>query len=193
MCEEYENIIYSTTPIFLSISYLLGTMVYSKIKQKEELIEEYIKKNKKLIDNDYELKETNQIYYDEIQKLKILNDKLTLELKNNKNLNLEKKKEKEINEKEINEKVGKGILRYKNQDETMYYHGIGHLEKKYSWWRPEKNHCIIEYQNNNRLKYIGWETNNIQDFCNNCILADNLNKGKRKKLYYICQGHSINN
>ena len=88
---------------------------------------------------------------------------------------------------------GCGVLRYKNNEDTLSYHGIGHLEKDYSWWRPLKTRCIIEYKNKDRkIKFPFWETHNISDFCTNCEYCTELNKNRRCKFYYECKGHKIN-
>tara|TARA_Y100000996_G_C22482243_1_gene626686 strand:- start:170 stop:712 length:543 start_codon:yes stop_codon:yes gene_type:complete len=121
----------------------------------------------------------------EIKSLRIENENLTTEITNLKN-QLSNLKEKE-------EDLGQGPIRYKSEDSLLYYHGIGHLEQKYVWWESNKNHCIIEYKNKNQIKYPQWETDNIHIFCSNCVPSTILNKGKRKKIYYICQGHKQSN
>lgn len=155
------------------------------------IIVEYFYSNN--IKKDYiELEKTNLLKSKEIERLKIYNEKLILELKNIKNEKKESEPELEKEEKtdnEIENNFGSGKLRYKILGETdVYYHGIGHLEKKYAWWSPNKNHCIIECNN---VKYPDWETNNIKEFCNNCIKSDKLNKRTRNKTYYICNGHKL--
>ncbi len=124
----------------------------------------------------------------EIEDLRIHIQQLSIENEQNKitiSKNTEEKKP------EINQKThGTGPLRYKNTEGTIYYHGIGHLENKYVWWNQKKNRCIIEYKNKNKkIRYPYWETTDIHQFCTNCIPDENLNKTKRSKFYYICQGH----
>ena len=86
---------------------------------------------------------------------------------------------------------GNGPLRYKDENGVFYYHGIGHIEKHYRWWKPEKNHAIIEYKDTKKIQFPDWETGNVKEFCNNCIPSQKLNKNRRVKFYYICQGHKI--
>ncbi len=144
-----------------------------------------------------ELEKNERLKSEEIQKLKLANDKLHLELKKTKLLLIEDKKnspepelEQEKESRNINE-CGSGPLRYKVEgDKTIYYHGIGHLEKDYSWWKPALKHSIIECKDSN-IKHTNWETNNISEFCNNCVRSELLNKRTRVKVYYICKGHVI--
>lgn len=152
------------------------------------------------IKKDYiELEKNDLLKSKEIQKLKLLNDKLQLELKKTKLLLLEDKKkipELEIEQEKGSSKIsecGSGPLRYKVEgDKTIYYHGIGHLEKDYAWWKPALKHSIIECKESN-IKQHNWETSNVSDFCTNCSKSDILNKRTRVKVYYICKGHVIDN
>lgn len=132
----------------------------------------------------------------EIQRLKLINDKLKLELKNNKQLLLKNKEDNgDKEDKEDNKnyrKSGKGPLRYKIEGEKdIYFHGIGHLENRFSWWDPLYKHSIIEYKDNSKIKYPNWETNDINDFCTNCTKSEKLNKKRRVKIFYTCNGHII--
>ena len=98
--------------------------------------------------------------------------------------------EKKIEPRLSSDGEGCGVLRYKNNEDTLSYHGIGHLEKDYSWWRPLKTRCIIEYKNKDRkIKFPLWETQTINDFCTNCEYCTELNKNRRCKFYYECKGH----
>lgn len=165
---------YSTLHIYFMIEYYL---TYDIKKEYIELETNYILKSK------------------ELNKLKLENDKLQLELKKTKLLLIkDKKKEPEFDTEKESIKVndcGNGPLRYKvDGDKTIYYHGIGHLEKDYSWWKPSLKHSIIEYKKDN-IKQPNWETNNISEFCSNCSKSEKLNKRTRVKIYYICNGHEI--
>lgn len=101
-----------------------------------------------------------------------------------------------ISEKEDEKKIedsGIGVFRYKNKEGTIYYHGMGHLEHKYSWWKPYMNRMICVYTNENRkIKFPDFETHNINDFCSNCEYCGEINKNKRNMFYYECKGHKIN-
>ena len=145
-----------------------------------------------------ELEKNERLKSDEIQKLKLINDRLQLELKKTKILLLkDKKKEPEPEldpEKESRNmsECGNGPLRYKVVgDKTIYYHGIGHLEKDYAWWKPTLKHSIIEYKEDNIKDPKPWKTTNISEFCSNCSKSEILNKRTRVKVYYICNGHVI--
>ena len=37
------------------------------------------------------------------------------------------------------EDYGDGTIRYKSKCGTIYYHGMGHLEKKYMWWSKNES------------------------------------------------------
>ena len=176
------------------------------------------KKNNLLLNNIEKLKlnvesvekEENLLLKDEIKKLKIQNEKLLCkidELKENINKQDKKieeyhRKGNEENEEEVDEEdgedeniknFGSGLIRYKNEEGTMYYHGMGHLEKKYMWWEPYMNHKIRVYSNKDRkLKFKDFETTNIDNFCTNCEYCSDINKNKRNVFYYQCKGHKIN-
>lgn len=172
------TISYSVMHIYFIAEYFL---TYDIKKEYIELEKNYLLKSK------------------EIQRLKLANDKLHLELKKTKLLLIEDKKntpEPELEQEKESRNIsdcGSGPLRYKVEgDKTIYYHGIGHLEKDYSWWKPSLKHSIIEYKDSN-IKHTNWETNNISEFCNNCVRSEMLNKRTRVKVYYICKGHVIDN
>ena len=132
----------------------------------EELSLKIIDKNKKISEYDKKLEENNGM------KLKLRE--------------LEKKSE------EIKDNGG-GVLRYKNEEGTIYYHGMGHLEQKYSWWKPYMNRKICQYTNLNRkLKFPDYETHTIDNFCTNYEYCTEINKNKRNMFYYECKGHKIN-
>lgn len=144
-----------------------------------------IKKDYIEIEKNYNLKSQ------ELHKIKLLNEKLDLELKKTKILLL-KDTENESKNKEEKD-YGNGKIRYKLEgDKIIYYHGIGHLEKKYNWWKPALKHCIIEYKDSSKVKHDEWETDDISKYCNNCVRSDMLNKRTRTKTYYVCRGHSLN-
>lgn len=91
------------------------------------------------------------------------------------------------------EDYGVGNIRYKSKCGTIYYHGMGHLEKKYMWWEQKMNRKIIEYKNEEKvLKFPDFETHDISSFCNNCEYCEEINKKQRNKFYYECKGHKIN-
>jgi len=149
-----------------------------------------------------ELEKTDNLKSGEIKRLKLVNDKINLELKQFKLLLEKKEQEKKEQEKKEQEKKeinsGLGELRYKiPSDKTIdgkeiYYHGIGHLEKDYAWWKPNKNRCIIEYSDKGKIKHPEWETDNISSFCTNYRKSESLNKRRRIKTYYMCMGHKEN-
>lgn len=145
-----------------------------------------------------ELEKNERLKSDENQRLKLENDKLQLELKKTKQLLIKDKKnppEPELDPEKESIKVndcGSGPLRYKvDGDKTIYYHGIGHLEKDYSWWKPSLKHSIIECKEDNIKHPKPWKTTNISEFCSNCSKSEILNKRTRVKVYYICNGHVI--
>ena len=106
-------------------------------------------------------------------------------------INPEEKKPEETEHKFKN--TGTGKLRYKNKEGTIYYHGMGHLENKYAWWRPYMNRNIIQYKNKNRnIIYPEYETHDVSYFCTNCEYSEELNKTQRSMFYYECKGHKIN-
>ena len=91
------------------------------------------------------------------------------------------------------ENPGNGVLRYKNKEGTMFYHGMGHLENKYSWWEPYMSRKFCGYTDINRkLKFPTFETNNVGEFCSNNEYCVEINKNKRVMFYYECKGHKIN-
>ena len=91
------------------------------------------------------------------------------------------------------ENPGNGVLRYKNKEGTMFYHGMGHLENKYSWWEPYMYRKFCEYTNVDRkLKFPLFETHNVDEFCSNNEYCVEVNKNKRNIFYYECKGHKIN-
>ena len=133
----------------------------------EDLSLKIIDKNKKITENDKMIEEYNEM------KLKIRD--------------LEKKSQ--INKPETN---GNGCLRYKNKEGTIFYHGMGHLENKYSWWEPYMHRKIRETDVNRKLKFPLFETHNVDEFCNNHEYCVEINKNKRSVFYYECKGHKIN-
>ena len=167
---------------------IINTILYFDVGILLAFLTFYINKNsqltRKLNTLEYDifaLKSENERLLGKNNELNKLNDHLKYILGSNKKMELKSQKD-----------SGTGPLRYKNKENTIYYHGIGHLEKKYVWWNNNKNHCIIEYKNTSKnIKYPDWETFDINDFCNNCIPSKDLNKRRKKKFYYICQGHTI--
>ncbi len=135
----------------------------------EKLLKEYMDVCSKLTEKEKILEDTNKkledYYHDKIK------DKRKMKL----------------------EDYGDGTIRYKSKCGTIYYHGMGHLEKKYMWWEPKMNHKIIEYKNEEKvLKFPDFETHDISSFCNNCEYCEDINKKQRNKFYYECKGHKIN-
>ena len=91
------------------------------------------------------------------------------------------------------ENTGNGELRYKNKEGTIFYHGMGHLEHKYSWWEPYMSRKFCGFTDvNRRLNFPSFETNNVDEFCNNNEYCVEINKNKRVLFYYECKGHKIN-
>jgi hypothetical protein len=144
--------------------------------------------NGKMISEIHELYEkikyNGRIISEKDDLIKISNDKL--EKIYNKKL---KEKENKTNLKDC----GSGELRYKSKCGTIYYHGMGHLERKYMWWDIKMNKNIIEYKNKDRkLKFPQFETHDINTFCNNCEYSEENNKNQRNRFFYLCKGHKIN-
>tara|TARA_B100001115_G_C15848548_1_gene429344 strand:+ start:2915 stop:3574 length:660 start_codon:yes stop_codon:yes gene_type:complete len=135
----------------------------------EELSLKIIDKNKRIDENDKKIEEY---------------DGLKLKLRD-----LEKKSQE--NKQVVNN--GNGTLRYKNKEGTIFYHGMGHLENKYSWWEPYMHRKFCGYTDVNRkLKFPLFETHNVDEFCNNHEYCVEINKNKRVVFYYECKGHKIN-
>ena len=205
----FENILLTLPSIFV---FMGGYYKNKKHYQKNNMILEKIEKIKLDVDDvksrDYKnlkneikkLKEENEKFLNKIEELSLIiidkNKKIT---ENDKKIeeyyglkikirDLEKKtKEKEI------ENPGKGALRYKNEEGTIFYHGMGHLEQNYTWWRPFMNRKFCEYTNVDRkIKFPSFETHNVNDFCNNHEYCVEINKNARKMFYYECKGHKIN-
>lgn len=197
MIDYLENSISAIPYLFVFAG---GYYINMRQYKKNNLLLNYIEKLKlhvQSVEN-----EENILLRDEIKKLKIQNEKLMCKIDELKgNINEQDKKIKEYNrpEDDVDEggedikNYGSGLIRYKNEEGTMYYHGIGHLEKKYMWWEPYMNHKIRVYSNKDRkLKFKDFETTNIDDFCNNYEYCSDINKNKRNVFYYQCKGHKIN-
>ena len=140
----------------------------------EELSLKIIDKNKKITENDKKIEEYGEL------KLKLRD----MEKKSQENKQVEKP---------FSINNGNGTLRYKNKEGTIFYHGMGHLENKYSWWEPYMNRKFCGYTDVNRkLKFPLFETHNVDEFCNNHEYCVEINKNKRVVFYYECKGHKIN-
>lgn len=153
----------------------------------------FINNNRKV---NYTIKDNNNMK-NEIILLKKEKDKLNNEIIDIINLNLKLeyeaiyfKKYIEDNEKKntfipfIEEEFGNGIIRvYEN---NIYYHGV--CEEETQKWN-NNNKCsrqIYEYKiKNNRQNIDKYNTFNIDNFCNNCLLI----KDKAKYKIFECQGH----
>ena len=145
----------------------------------EELSLKIIDKNKRITENDKKIEE----YYG--LKLKLRD----LEKKSQENKQVENKQV----EKGSSINNGNGTIRYKNKEGTIFYHGMGHLENKYSWWKPYMHRKFCGYTDVNRkLKFPLFETHNVDEFCNNHEYCVEINKNKRVVFYYECKGHKIN-
>ena len=208
--EYSDTIIYISSSVLLTFGYYLNK-VLSKNKELEEkqeqeyqpLMDENIKikemNNKLKMENESLLKNINELSLEISNKdikLTSFSNKLEEYYNTKKVIESEEKKteEKKPEEKEIKFKnTGIGKLRYKNKEGTIYYHGIGHLEHKYAWWRPYMNRNIIQYKNKNRkIIYPEYETHDISYFCTNCEYSEKINKTQRSLFYYECKGHKIN-
>ena len=85
------------------------------------------------------------------------------------------------------------ISSVENKEGTIFYHGMGHLENKYSWWEPYMSRKFCGYTDiNRRLKFPLFETHNVGEFCSNNEYCVGVNKNKRNIFYYECKGHKIN-
>ena len=76
------------------------------------------------------------------------------------------------------------------------YHGSKQYDEEISWFYktfPGKYHIFLEYNKDyvwkrNHKPGI-YDTKDAQIFCNNCILDEELSKGKRTHKIYRCLGH----
>lgn len=163
------------------------SLIKQEIYSLKELNKSLSYDNEKLKEEIYELNENikmNENIISEKDKLIIISNEKLEEIYK------QKLKENKIKEKNHN---GDGVLRYKNKESTIYYHGMGHLENNYTWWKPYMNRKICFYKNKNRkLNFTDFETHDIYNFCKNCEYCDDLNKNKRNTFYYECKGHKIN-
>ena len=205
----FENILFSLPSILV---FMGGYYKNKKHYQKNNIILEKIEKIKLDVDDvksrDYKnlkneikkLKEENEKFLNKIEELSLIiiekNKKITVndkKLEEYYGLKLKiRDLEKKTKEKEI-ENPGKGALRYKNEEGTIFYHGMGHLEQNYTWWKPFMHRKFCEYTNVDRkLKFPSFETHNVNDFCNNHEYCVEINKNARKMFYYECKGHKIN-
>ena len=96
-------------------------------------------------------------------------------------------------DKDIVFRFGSGQIRYKK--DNKYYHGIGHMENKFAWYRkfPDCLHRgIIEYRSKDHcLPHKEWDTHNADEFC--CKCEFNIAESRKKLVYnhYNCLGHTI--
>ena len=96
-------------------------------------------------------------------------------------------------DKDIVFRFGSGQIRYKK--DNKYYHGIGHMEEKYAWykkWTKYSQRSIIEYRSKDYcLPHKEWDTHNADEFC--CKCEFNIAESRKKLVYnhYNCLGHTI--
>ena len=206
-----ENIMSTLPPLFV---FLGGYYVNRTQYQKNNIILKDIEKVKLDIDNTKsrnhknEIKKLKEDYVKETERLLNKIEELSLKIiDKNKQINEYDKKveeysemklklrnlEKKPQEEEKIETNGKGVLLYKNKEGTIFYHGMGHLEHKYSCWEPYMYRKFCGYTNVDRkLKFPSFETHNVDDFCTNHEYCVEVNKNKRNMFYYECKGHKIN-
>ena len=87
--------------------------------------------------------------------------------------NLQKKKKKDITNRIpfIELEFGEGLIRY--YENRVYYHGIGSNEKQ-KWNKDNKwDKSILLFPENRRI-IRPYTTHNIDEYCNNCILDEQL-------------------
>lgn len=205
--------------ITTSITLLFG-VIFTRKLYKKKLLKEIETEKLKQIEIDYLkneiifLRKENDKLNSENEKETINNEKLLkqymdvcsklsekekiLEYSNRKLEEYYRNKIKDKRIKKIDE-YGIGPLRYKSKCGEIYYHGMGHLEKRYMWWKSNMNRKVIEYKNKEKdLKFPDFETHDIESFCNNCEYCEEMNKKiycqeiNRNKFYYECKGHKIN-
>ena len=94
-------------------------------------------------------------------------------------------------DKDIVFNFGSGQIRYKK--DNKYYHGIGHMEKKYAWfqlWTDQR--LIVEYRSKDHcLPHKEWDTHNADEFCCNCKFNIEESSKRRVRNDYKCLGHTI--
>jgi hypothetical protein len=207
--EYLESILLTVPSIFIFLS---GYYINKTQYQKNNIILENIEKikldvddvksrdHKKLKNEIKKLKEENEKFLNKIEELSLIiidkNKKITEHDKKIEEYYGLKIKIRDLEKKTQEEKIenpGNGVLRYKNKEGTMFYHGMGHLENKYSWWEPYMSRKFCEYKNvDKKLKFPLFETHNVNDFCSNNEYCVEINKNKRVMFYYECKGHKIN-
>lgn len=97
----------------------------------------------------------------------------------------------------IKYKFGTGEIRSKK--DGKYYHGIIGEEDKNSfgikYWETDiYENCIWHYTNPKaKLPHRAWDTHDVHDFCNNCMIQPShpWNKNRRSRFIYKCNGHEI--
>ena len=108
--------------------------------------------------------------------------------------NLQKKKKKDITNRIpfIELEFGEGLIRY--YENGVYYHGIGSNEKQ-KWNKDNKwDKSILLFPENRRI-IRPYTTHNIDEYCNNCILDEQLSnepgpsRNKTKYQVFKCLGH----
>ena len=108
--------------------------------------------------------------------------------------NLQKKKKKDITNRIpfIELEFGEGLIRY--YENGVYYHGIGSNEKQ-KWNKDNKwDKSILLFPENRRI-IKPYTTHNIDEYCNNCILDEQLSnepgpsRNKTKYQVFKCLGH----
>jgi len=96
-------------------------------------------------------------------------------------------------DKDIVFNFGSGQIRYKK--DNKYYHGIGHMEKKYAWfrlWTEYSQRLIVEYRSKDHcLPHTEWDTHNADEFCCNCKFNIEESSKRRVRNDYKCLGHTI--
>jgi hypothetical protein len=154
--------------------------IYKNVDNKLEL---YVKDNGVLRENLEKLQS-------DINELKKIIDKK----KKEKDLDLlEDHKIKHKIEDEIDEDIeyqfGKGPIRYKIDDK--YYHGVG-VNETQKWNKDNNlNKCFFQYIKNRNLINKVWDTHDANNFCNSCIIDEELSKRRKVSKIYRCLGHVI--
>ncbi len=130
------------------------------------------------------LSELNNNLSDEIISIVNLNLKLEDEVRYFKKV-IEENEKSDIFIPFMEKEFGTGLIRV--CEDGVYYHGVCEEEKQ-KW--NKNNQCsrqIYEYRvkNNTRKNLDNYNTFNIDEFCNNCLLIKDKNKYK----IFECQGH----
>ena len=203
---DTDNII--MTSLWALGIYSCGTII-SNLKSKDELLKDKLPNKDDLPFEIYksEIEEKYKLYVKDNGKLKENLEKLQKDINELKKIIDKKKKEndeylleehKDDNEiidfidEDVVYKYGEGQIRYKIGEK--YYHGVG-VNELYKWNPNNKfDKCFFEYIEDNKLPQDGsnnkWNTHNANDFCNCCIIDEELSKRRKVCKIYQCSGHS---